>query len=267
MTLSILTLCITLLALITFWLIQLKTEDAGAVDIYWGPGFAVIALIYALHASELSNLSIIFLFITIAWSARLGLHMALRHGKSDKEDRRYAAMRQNGGPNFRWKSVITVYLLQAVLMWIIATPHHAALAQSSAINSSFNFMLFWIGFCLFMAGFVTETIADIQLSRFKSESTNEGKTMRMGLWSWSRHPNYFGEAVLWWGFGLCGYALSNQLWAFVGPALLTFLLLRVSGVTMLEKHLRPEKQGYDDYVTNTSAFIPLPPKTTKKSPA
>ncbi|MEP1443778.1 MAG: DUF1295 domain-containing protein [Hyphomicrobiales bacterium] len=260
MTLLLLTFLVTLCAFSCIWLVQVKTKDAGIVDFYWGPGFAIIVFIYLLTQSNLTVWHSIFAIITATWALRLGLHMWLRHRKFDGEDRRYAAMRMKGGRNFWWVSWFKVFLLQAILMWIIASSHHVAFSITNNSTHETNISIFFIGLGLFVTGFALETIADYQLSQFKDESKNAGKTMNQGLWAWSRHPNYFGETVLWWGFGFCSFALSGVWWAFIGPALLTFLLLRVSGVTLLEKHLKPAKEGYEEYIKTTSAFIPLPPK-------
>jgi len=260
MTIPVFTFLATLFAFACFWLVQVKTKDAGVVDIYWGPGFAVIVFIYVFLHPNMTLWLWIIAIITIAWSLRLGIHMGIRHYKSKGEDRRYALMRRKNGKSFWWSSLFKVFLLQAVLMWIIASSQHAAFSNTESSTHEVNFVLFLVGLDLFVVGFALETIADYQLSKFKSESRNAGKTMSEGLWAWSRHPNYFGEMVLWWGIGLCGFAVSGIWWAFVGPALLTFLLLRVSGVALLEQHLLPEKEGYDAYTKNTSRFIPLPPK-------
>lgn len=260
MTIPLITFLITLLAFVGFWLVQVKTKDAGVVDIYWGLGFAVIVFIYiALHPNT-TPWQFIISIITMTWSLRLGFYMGLRHYKSDDEDRRYALMRRKNGKSFWWSSLFKVFLLQAVLMWIIASPQHAAFAITKNLEQPTNISVFLIGLSLFASGFIFETVADYQLFKFKADSKNNDRTMNQGLWAWSRHPNYFGEMVLWWGFGLCGFAISGAWWAFVGPALLTFLLLRVSGVTLLEQHLLPEKKGYESYIKNTSRFIPLPPK-------
>ena len=260
MTSPMLTFLVTVFAFVCFWLIQVRTKDAGVVDIYWGPGFAVIVFISVALHPNMTQWNWIIAVITITWSLRLGFHMGLRHHKSKGEDRRYALMRSNNGTSFWWSSLYKVFLLQAVLMWIIASSQHAAFSITENSSQPIILSLFLFGLGLFVTGFTLETIADYQLSKFKSDSQNAGKTLNQGLWAWSRHPNYFGEMVLWWGFGFCGFAVSGVWWAFVGPLILTFLLLRVSGVTLLEKHLREAKDGYEDYIKTTSAFIPLPPK-------
>ena len=260
MSLPLLTFLATLFAFFCFWLLHVRTKDAGVIDLYWGPGFAVIVIIYITLQSHLTIFHVIFTIITIAWALRLGIHIGIRHHKSVGEDRRYAAMRTKNGANFWWISLFKVFLLQAVIMWVIASSQHAAFSITENSGKSVMVFSFLAGLGLFAAGFLLETIADYQLSKFKGESENSGKTMNQGLWAWSRHPNYFGEMILWWGFGFCGFAISGAWWAFTGSVILTFLLLRVSGVTLLEKHLLGAKEGYEDYIKTTSVFIPLPPK-------
>lgn len=252
------TLIVTLLMFALVWLLHIRQMDVGIIDIYWGPGFAVIALLsYILHG-EHSPFGIILLITTMAWSLRLGTHLWLRHKKSTTEDRRYALMRKNAGPSFWWTNLFKIFFLQAIIMWLIATPQHLGLLYADTPLTFSAQLLFYAGIGLFIFGFLIESIADWQLRRFKSKQENRQRTMSEGLWAYSRHPNYFGEVVLWWGFALMGFALSNSLIAFAGPALLTFLILKVSGVTLLEKYLTSDKQGYSDYIKKTSAFFPAP---------
>lgn len=251
------TLFVTVVFFTIFWGVHVRIKDAGVIDLYWGPGFAVIALISVGLSDYHSPFQYTLLIATIIWAIRIGLHIGLRHHKSTMEDRRYAQMRNKAGDSFWWLSFFKIFLLQAVLMWLIATPQHLGLLYTNATLSPFARLAFYIGLALFLFGLIIETIADWQLSQFKNKQENLNKTMSDGLWAYSRHPNYFGEVVLWWGFGLMAYALSGSLIAFGGPALLTFLILKVSGVTMLENHLKPEKDGYADYIKSTSAFFPM----------
>lgn len=255
----ILTLFLTLGMFLLIWVLALKLKDMGIVDIYWGPGFAVIALTHFFLTPDLSIERWVFVITTMTWALRLGLHIGLRHHRSSGEDRRYARMRANGGPSFWWQSFFKIFLLQGALMWLIASPHHSGLIGAHEPPTGILSVIFWFGLIIFTIGFLVESVADMQLRVFKSESRNQGSTMRQGLWAYSRHPNYFGEAVLWWGFGLMGFALNPSLIAFIGPLVITFLLLKVSGVTMLESHIASEKDGYDDYIQTTSAFFPMPP--------
>lgn len=253
------TLFVTIVAFATLWAFHHRKKDLGIIDIYWGPGFFIISLIYIVNSS-LSNPQLILALLTFLWSTRLGLYLYVRHQGAKGEDRRYARMRKNGGASFWWKSLFKICVLQAVIMWFIATPHHVALA--TPINSEiFNEIVFSIGMILFLFGLLYESIADYQLYRFKSDAANVGQTMQAGLWSYSRHPNYFGEIVLWWGLGLTAYAINPNLVAFFGPALVTFLLIKVSGVAMLKSHLENEKDGYSSYIENTNALLPWPKRT------
>lgn len=241
-----------------FWIVHIIKKDAGVADLYWGPGFAAIAILCIWLSHSVTPEKLILAYTTILWSVRLGWHMSRRHFSSDAEDRRYAAMRAKAGGAFWWRSLFTVFLLQAVLMWLIATPQHIGLTQGVPLPDTAARIAFYGGLLVFIAGFLFETVADLQLARFKAEPANAGKTMTEGLWAYSRHPNYFGETVLWWGFGLMAYALNNTPVAFAGPAILTFLILKVSGVALLERHLISQKEGYADYIRTTSAFIPRP---------
>lgn len=256
----LITLIVTIALFTVAWAAHIPKNDAGIIDLFWGPGFAVIALICFALGDDHTLLHIILLLSTIAWSLRLGWYLTLRHNKSANEDRRYAKMRTKNGPSFWWVSFFKIFLLQAVLMWLIATPQHLGLLYFDTPISSFENFLFFVGFLAFIFGFLFETIADWQLSQFKNQKKNHNQTMSKGLWAYSRHPNYFGEVMLWWGFGLMALALSGSPLALAGPALLTFLILKVSGVSMLEKHLAPEKENYRDYIKNTSSFFPRRPQ-------
>lgn len=259
-TILLTTLTATMAVFSVIWAFHLYRNDAGVVDLYWGPGFATIAIIALVMSAELSVYKLILSMTTIAWATRLGLHMARRHHRSKTEDRRYAKMRERGGASFWWVSLFKIFLLQALLMWLIATPQHIGLIYGDAVETTISRITFILGAVLFTAGLTVETVADGQLIRFKQNPDNADKTLMRGLWHYSRHPNYFGEVVLWWGFGLMGFAVSGSLVSFAGPALLTFLILKVSGVTLLERHLKPEKEGYEEYIEKTSAFFPRSPR-------
>lgn len=247
------TLAITLAAFQAIWRRSVTVMDASIIDLYWGPGFAVIAWsaramvgTEAAHGWWLAVLS-------TTWGARLGIYLWWRgHGRG--EDRRYAAMRQKHGGDFAQFSLWWIFRLQAVLQWLIALP--LALGQTSSGALGFLAVL---GIALFLVGFAFETIADAQLAAFKADPGNAERVMDQGLWAWSRHPNYFGEACLWWGLGLIAIDGTGWWLLALSPALMTFLLLRVSGVTLLEADLARSKPGYRDYIARTSAFIPRRP--------
>lgn len=259
-TILLTTLIVTMGMFSLVWALHVRLKDAGIIDFYWGTGFAVIAVLCFALSGERSPYQIILLITTIAWALRLTAHIALRHKKSSAEDRRYARMRKNTGPSFWWISLFKIFLLQAIIMWLIATPQHFGLISAALPLSMTTKIIFFAGLSLFIIGFMIESIADWQLSQFKTIKKNHNKTCSQGLWSYSRHPNYFGEATLWWGFGLMGLALSGSVIALAGPALLNFLIIKVSGVVMLENHLAPEKAGYKEYISKTSRFFPRRPK-------
>jgi steroid 5-alpha reductase family enzyme len=163
-------------------------------------------------------------------------------------------MRDARGPGFWWISWFSVFLLQALLAWVIAMPLFAAARARTAGSAPWAAL----GALCWIAGFLFEAVGDAQLARFRADAANRGKVMDTGLWRYTRHPNYFGDALLWWGY--FGFAAAvGAWWTAIGPALMTFLLMRVSGVALLEKTLRDTKPAYRDYVRRTSAFLPRPP--------
>lgn len=245
-----------LLALfIAMWALSLRTRDVGSVDIVWGPGFALVAWVWFAMAGGSGAAQLALLVCVTVWSARLGLHLFVRHRLSTGEDARYAAMRAASTADFRLASLWKVFLLQAVILWGLALPIHLAMAATPANLGAVGV----IGLGLFMAGFMIEAIADWQLLAFRRDPARRGGLLTTGLFAWSRHPNYFGETVLWWGLGLVAFAASGSLVVFLGPLALTALLLKVSGVPLLEDHLKRTRPGYADYASRTSTFIPWPP--------
>ncbi len=250
-------LAVTLAAFAALWPLSVRRRDCGVVDLYWGFGFAVIGWIEIAVVGSPSPLQLGFAGLLTVWAARLGGHLVMRHRAAGQEDARYAAMRASDPERWPARSFWMVFMLQAVVMWLVAAPVHAALAASASPAPHAG--LIGAGVALFIAGFVIEAMADAQLARFRRSQANHGRLLTGGLFAWSRHPNYFGETMLWWGLGLYAFGLSGSLWAFAGPALLTWLLLRVSGIPPLEAHLS-ERPGFADYASRTSAFVPLPPR-------
>lgn len=248
----------TLFALM--WLISLKARDAGVVDIVWGPGFVVVTAIWAAMAGVGTLSALLVAACVTAWGLRLGAHLFLRHRRSAQEDARYAAMRAADPAGFPRRSLVMVFLLQAVILWGLALPIHIAFALQGAEAERPASWLHALGLALFLAGFTLEALADWRLARFKSDPANRGRLLTAGLFAWSRHPNYFGESVLWFGVATISYAGTGQIWAYAGPAALTFLLLKVSGVTLLDAHLGRTRPEFAAYARRTSAFIPWPPR-------
>ncbi len=245
-------LIMVLIFAVLLWLVSLALKDASIVDIFWAPGFALVAWTAALSVPMLSVRAGIVLALTTLWALRLCLHILFRHAG---EDRRYAAMRTQHGRRWWWWSLFQVFALQAVLIWLISAPLQAAVAADTPLG-----VLDGIGVAVAVAGLLTEAVADWQLTRFRENPSNRGKVMDRGLWSWSRHPNYFGDALMWWGLGLIGVAAAPLWWLLLSPAAMTILLLRVSGVALLEETIAERRPAYADYIRRTSPFVPWPPK-------
>jgi steroid 5-alpha reductase family enzyme len=237
------------------WVVSVVIKNASIVDIVWGSGFVVVAWVsYAVADGDDTRRIVIALMVTL-WGLRLAGYLAKRnigHG----EDYRYRAMRKHWGARFPIVSLVTVFLLQGVLMWVVSIG--VQLGQVPA-TPSFG-PIGTMGILVWMVGLAFEAVGDLQLSRFKADPANAGKVMDKGLWSLTRHPNYFGDSLVWWGIAIVAAESGLGAWGFLGAAVMNFLLVRVSGVALLEKSLSKRKEGYADYVARTSAFLPRPPK-------
>lgn len=234
------------------WLLSLVLGNAAIADLFWGPGFVVAGVTYLTALpGEPTPRGILVVALAALWAARLALHIGIRSAGAP-EDFRYRKWREEAGPAFWWISLFKVFLLQALLLWIVSSP--LLLAQLKGPGAALAAKDL-IAIALFVIGFAVESIADRQLTRFKADPSNRGRILRTGLWARSRHPNYFGEAVLWWGLGLLAAPTGGWL-AIVGPAFITFLLLKVSGVAMLDAALVDRRPGYADYIRSTPAFFP-----------
>jgi steroid 5-alpha reductase family enzyme len=251
-TLLLTTLAVTSLAFAVLWLASLLRDDCSVVDVYWGPGFVVIGWIGILSMPDVRATAVIVVLAVTVWGLRLGAHLTARFRRSSSEDSRYAAMRAKAGPSFRWTSLVTVFLLQAAILWAIAAPIHVVVIGSDAPPAR---ALVAIGLLVFLAGFALEVLADAALARFRREAENRGQLLTTGLFGWVRHPNYLGEIVLWWGIGLMAFAGTRNILAFAGPLLLTLLILFVSGVPMLDRSFR-QRQGYEAWAARTPALWP-----------
>ncbi len=189
------------------------------------------------------------------WGLRLAVHILLRNwGKA--EDFRYAAWRQEAGASWWWRSLFKVFLLQGAILWVVAAPLLAAQIHSHPARLT---VLDWLAIAVWLIGFIFEAGGDWQLMRFKADPANRGKVLQSGLWRYTRHPNYFGDALQWWGFYLIALAGGGG-WTIFSPVLMTYLLVRVSGVAMLEKTLQEAKPGYKEYIESTPAFVPWFPR-------
>ena len=238
------------------WLVSLGMRDASIMDIAWGPGFVLAAVAAALSAGSVSGRAVWVLVMVALWGFRLGGHiMAAQAGRG--EDVRYAKWRREAGASWWWRSWFKVFLLQGVILCLVSLP---VVAQASAPGPSVPTVWDLVGILLWLTGFLFESVADWQMLRFRRTRRTAGAVMESGLWRWSRHPNYFGESLVWWGLGCMALSIDGGWVTLVGPALITWLLLKVSGVTMLEKVLSDSKPGYADYARRTSSFIPRKPR-------
>ena len=237
------------------WLVSLALKNASIVDITWGLGFVLVAWAVFARVDGNAGRQALLVTMTTLWGLRLAIHLYIRnHGKG--EDFRYRAMRKRWGPRFPLISLATVFTVQGVLMWIVSLP-----VQLGQVSASPDLgVLAWIGVVVWAIGLFFEVVGDAQLARFKKDPGNAGRVMSSGLWRYTRHPNYFGDACVWWGIALVAAETSVGRWGLIGAAVMTFLLRRVSGVTLLEKSLVKRRAGYDDYVARTAPFVPRPPK-------
>ena len=242
-------------AVTAIWLISLVKRDASIVDIFWGIGFVIVAWLTFRTSSVVSARTLTLLSLVSIWGVRLSGYLAWRNlGKP--EDYRYRAMRERHGGWFPLVSLVTVFVLQGLLMWVISLPIQIGIARAQDWR-----LVATVGVFLWLVGFLCESLGDFQLARFKSDPANRGQVMSRGLWRYTRHPNYFGDFLVWWGFYFISVEPGSWWWTIIGPLLMSFLLIRVSGVRLLENSLRTRVAGYEEYVLNTSAFVPLPPKS------
>ena len=236
-----------------FWVVSLYRNDVSIVDSLWSLMFLLAAILYSIPFAELGVRGLLVLGLVLIWSIRLSVHITVRnHGKG--EDRRYQQIRANNDPGFRFKSLYIVFGLQAVLAWIISVPLLLAINSSAPLS-----MLDAVGVALWLIGMVFEVVGDYQLLRFKRDPANRGRVLDSGLWRYTRHPNYFGEATIWWGYYLIAVA-GGGAWSVYAPLLMTLLLLKVSGVSLLEKDIEERRPDYREYILRTNAFIPGPRK-------
>jgi steroid 5-alpha reductase family enzyme len=235
------------------WVVSLAKNDVSIVDSLWSLMFLLSAIVYASASDAHGPRETLVLVLTAIWALRLSAYITWRnHGQP--EDYRYQEIRRNNEPGFRYKSFYIVFGLQAALAWVISMPLAASISGQAPIGA-----LDYAGMVLWMLGMFFESVGDFQLARFKSDPENRGKVLDSGLWRYTRHPNYFGNFTLWWGFFLVA-AAAGGWWTAISPLLMSFLLLKVSGVALLEKDIGTRRTGYGDYVRRTNAFFPGPPR-------
>jgi len=254
-------LIVILTLMFLLWLLSLYLKDSSIVDIFWGFGFVVTGwLYYALSPEGFQGRKLLIMLLVFIWGMRLTIHIYLRN-RGEGEDYRYAQWREEAGSAWWWRSLFKVFLLQGLLMWIISAPILAAMASPTPARFT---VLDILGVVIWGIGFYFEAVGDWQLAQFKADPANEGKVLRSGVWRYTRHPNYFGDAAQWWGY----YAIAANTWlgaaTVFSPILMTLLLIRVSGVALLEKNLTETKPKYQDYVETTNAFFPWFPKENQQ---
>ena len=243
----------TALAMMTaVWLVSVVKRDAGIIDIFWGAGFVLLAWEYRFLVGADGARAVLVPILVSLWGVRLSLHI-LRRSRGRGEDYRYREMRERWGSRFPWASLFVVFWLQALILWIVAMPLYQV--QRSPVPPGLT-AVDWAALAVFSFGFVFESVGDWQLSRFKADPSNRGKLLTTGLWGLTRHPNYFGDAMVWWGLFLFAFGTEGSWWTILSPVLMTFLLMRVSGVRLLEVRLAKTKPGYEDYLARTNAFFP-----------
>ena len=247
---------VLLVSMTVVWIVSVKLRDASIADIGWGLLFVVLAWLYhGLFGATAWRPAVLTILVTV-WGLRLSTHVYWRH-RGQPEDPRYRTIRDARGPAFWWQSLFLVFWLQATLAWLIAMPLLAGVRSAAPEHVTPTDVL---GVAAFVMGLTMEVVADQQLVRFKAAESNRGKVLQAGLWRYSRHPNYFGEAMLWWGVYLVACSTSDGWLTLASPVLLTWLLLKVSGVGLLEPHLEVAKPGYSEYTKRTSAFVPWFPR-------
>lgn len=250
----VLTLLISVVVGFVGWLQSLKTNIVSGVDTLWSLMFLLITLACFINVGLVSGRPLLVLVLISIWAIRLSLYIAIR-SKGEGEDHRYETIRQNNQPGFRFKSLYIVFGFQALLAWFIALPLAVAVDGSSPLG-----WLDALALVVWLSGMFFEVVGDGQLRNFRQNPANQGRVLDTGLWKFTRHPNYFGECLIWWGYFLLAVAAGGW-WTILSPTLMTFLLLRVSGVTLLEKDISNRRPDYVDYIKKTNAFLPGPGRT------
>ena len=249
-------LAIVLALLTVLWIVSVRIKDASIIDIAWGPACAAPAVLTYFRTEGADPRALVLMLLSVLWAARLGVYLAQRnlgHG----EDYRYARMRarQKSDKAFAAWSLTRVFWLQGILAWFISLP-----VQLGQLGPDGFGALAFVGVLVFTLGLGFEAIGDWQLKRFKADPANKGKLMTQGLWSWTRHPNYFGDAAVWTGLTMIALESPLGIWTILSPVVMVFFLVSVSGKAMTERHMAKKYPEYEAYRARVSGFIPLPPK-------
>lgn len=247
---------VILLIVLGVWAASIPLRNVSIIDPFWSLLFVAALLTYIATDDTASGSRIVLLTVLVTvWGLRLSIYLFWR-AAGEPEDKRYQAMRKKQGPTFPVKSLVTVFVLQGLLAWVISLPLLGVAVGGGDIGA-----LDVIAVIVWVVGFAFEAGGDYQLARFKADPANDGKVLDTGLWRYTRHPNYFGDAVMWWAYYLVAVA-AGAWWSIIGPAIMTWLLMRFSGVTLLERGLEKTRPQYADYVARTNTFFPGPPKSS-----
>lgn len=256
LTLFLQALILIIILVTLLWIISVVIVDVSIVDLFWGMGFVLVNLFYFLLSGDVSQRKVLVLILVSIWGLRLFIYLSWRNiGKG--EDFRYQKFRQDYGPKrYWWISYFQTFLLQGVLIMLVSLP---LLGINNEAKSGNIYYLDYLGIIVWLIGFIFEAGGDLQLARFKKNPENKGKVLNTGFWKYTRHPNYFGDIAVWWSFAIFSIASGNY-WHIVGSVFMTILIIKVSGVYLLEKTLNNKKPEYKEYIRKTSAFIPWFPK-------
>jgi len=238
------------LAYANFWfIISLIAKRNDIADVAWGLGYVGLC-IFLYFSGYRSDLNLLLYVLVTLWGGRLSLHIGIRNGKK-KEDFRYSQWRKEWGSNFYWRSYLQVYILQVVLLLVVSIPIVVATQTSEISFTAFT----WVGLALWLVGYYWQVVGDRQLNRFKKSKTDKEQVLQTGLWRYSRHPNYFGEIVMWWAIGVIVLPMSYGWIGLISPIVITYLLLYVSGVPMLERRYKGNA-AFQKYKEKTPAVFP-----------
>jgi len=242
------TLLVVLFMVSALWALSVPLKDASIIDMFWGPLFVAIAWVLLAMGGEPALKPYLITLLVTLWGLRLGFHLISRN-LGQGEDKRYQLWRQRGGDNWWLVTYYRIYLFQGGIALVVATPIIAAFYRPD----SFSFINA-LGVLIWAGGFVFEMLADVQLNQFKSRPESRGQVLDSGLWGLSRHPNYFGDALQWWGLGLVAFTGATW-WALIGPVAMTLVFLRISN-DVLERGMRKRHPAYEAYIAATPKFFP-----------
>jgi steroid 5-alpha reductase family enzyme len=248
-----------LILMLATWALSLALHDVSIVDVAWGVGFVVVAWIAYATGDGDGGRRALLAGLTTAWGLRLAVYITRRKLRERGEDYRYVALRERRPERFWLVSLGMVFLLQGGLIWVVSLPLQAASAQDDPLGA-----LDVVGVAVWAVGLFFEAVGDAQLARFKADPASHGQVMDGGLWRYTRHPNYFGDFMVWWGVYLIALSTGGAWWTVVSPLVMSVLLIRVSGKDRLERGMERRRPGYRDYVARTSGFVPLPPRGSSR---